>query len=147
MPIRVLFINGVNLNLLGVREPSVYGSRTLESINRKITQFAASRSVKVDFFQSNIEGEIVNEIHKALGVYNAIVINPGAFTHYSIAIRDAISAVGLCCVEVHISNIYKREEFRHHSVIAPVCCGQISGFGEDSYILALESIMLKFSKE
>lgn len=140
---KIMFINGVNLNLLGTREVSVYGSSSLADINSRISRFAETRGFHADFFQSNIEGEIVNKIHNCSGEYDAIVINPGAFTHYSIAIRDAIAAVDIPCVEVHISNIYGREEFRRHSVTASVCVGQISGFGEDSYILAAESVILK----
>lgn len=138
-----MFINGANLNLLGVRETSVYGMKSLDDVNLRISQYAASRGFSAEFFQSNVEGEIIDKIHSCSGKYDAAVINPGAFTHYSIAIRDAISAVDIPFVEVHISNIYGREEFRRHSVTAPVCAGQISGFGEDSYILAAESVILR----
>jgi 3-dehydroquinate dehydratase-2 len=134
---KVLFINGPNLNLLGNRESDVYGSETLESINNRISAKAKEMNMEVTFFQSNHEGEIIDRIQDSPGLYDCIVINPGAFTHYSIAIRDAIKAVNVPVIEVHISNIYSREEFRSKSITAPVCRGQISGFGTDVYILAL----------
>lgn len=135
-----LIINGPNLNLLGDREPGVYGSESLESINKGIKAEADLLNVDVDFFQSNHEGAIIDAIHNARVEFDGIIINPGAFTHYSYAIRDAIAAVRLECIEVHISNVYKREEFRSHSVIAPVCSGQISGLGKMGYILALRGL-------
>ncbi|NLC69396.1 MAG: type II 3-dehydroquinate dehydratase [Clostridiaceae bacterium] len=134
---KILFINGPNLNLLGEREKGIYGSSTLEDINMLVCREAEKLDILVEFMQSNHEGDIIDKIHEARGRYHAIVINPGAFTHYSIAIRDAIKAVELPVIEVHLSNIYAREEFRSKSVIAPVCIGQISGFGVDSYVLAL----------
>lgn len=137
---KILIINGANLNMLGVREPAVYGADTLEIINCEIEKKAIELAVETSFFQSNHEGEIIDQIHLALDNFSGIIINPGAFTHYSYAIRDAISAVGLPCVEVHMSNVYKREEFRHHSVTAAVCVGQISGLGKKGYILALEAL-------
>ena len=137
---KILIINGANLNMLGVREPAVYGADTLEIINCEIEKKALELAVETSFFQSNHEGEIIDQIHLALDNFSGIIINPGAFTHYSYAIRDAISAVGLPCVEVHMSNVYKREEFRHHSVTAAVCVGQISGLGKKGYILALEAL-------
>jgi 3-dehydroquinate dehydratase II len=137
---KILVINGPNLNMLGIREPSIYGSKTLLDINLEVAKAAEQKNVEVDFFQSNIEGEIINCIHEAYGVYQGIVINPGAYSHYSIAIRDAIEAVNLPVIEVHISNIYKREQFRRHSVISEVCIGQISGLGYLGYIYALEAL-------
>ncbi len=136
---RILVINGPNLNLLGTREKDVYGSKTLEEIAVSVNEEAAIMGLDVDFIQSNHEGEIIDCIHAARSQYDALIINPGAYTHYSIAIRDAIKAVELPAVEVHLSNIHAREEFRSHSVIAPVCTGQISGFGADSYLIALKA--------
>ena len=136
---KLLVINGPNLNMLGLREPGVYGNDTLESINKEILSKAKEKGIEVNFFQSNIEGEIINKIHSAVGVYDGIIINPGAYTHYSIAIRDAIASVNVPAVEVHLSNIHKREQFRHTSVTAPVCMGQITGFGKKGYIMALEA--------
>ena len=136
---KLLVINGPNLNMLGLREPGVYGNDTMESINKEILSKAKEKGIEVNFFQSNIEGEIINKIHSAVGVYDGIIINPGAYTHYSIAIRDAIASVNVPAVEVHLSNIHKREQFRHTSVTAPVCMGQITGFGKKGYIMALEA--------
>ncbi len=136
---RILIMNGPNLNLLGKREPDVYGSFTLEEINNRISALATELGVEVSFFQSNHEGELVQKIQDAMGVYQAIVINPGAYTHTSIALRDAISSTGIPTVETHISNIYRREEFRQHSYISGVAVGQISGFGLESYLLALRA--------
>lgn len=138
--LRIAVINGPNLNLLGTREKSVYGERNLEAINADIAREAAGLGVLVSFFQSNSEGTLIDCIHACRGKNEGIVINAGAYTHYSIAIRDAIAAVEIPTVEVHLSNIYAREEFRHTSVIAAVCLGQISGFGTDSYILALHAL-------
>lgn len=139
---KVLVINGPNLNLLGQREREFYGSETLGDIERKTAAEAGRFGIEVAFMQSNHEGGIIDEIHAARGKYDAIIINPGAYTHYSIAIRDALKASGMPAVEVHLSNIYNREEFRSKSVIAPVCAGQISGFGGDGYILALHAVHL-----
>ncbi len=136
---RILVINGPNLNLLGRREPDVYGSLTLDAINERIAALAEELGVDVTFFQSNHEGELVQKIQDAMGVFQAIVINPGAYTHTSVALRDAISSTGIPAVETHISNIYRREEFRKHSYISGVAVGQISGFGPDSYLLALRA--------
>lgn len=136
----ILIINGPNLNMLGVREPGIYGSETLETLYEKIRKKAETLNASVEFFQSNIEGEIINEIHKSMGVFDGIVINPGAFTHYSYAIRDAISSIKVPVIEVHISNVHKREEFRHKSVTAPVCVGQICGLGTNGYLYALEEL-------
>jgi len=136
---KILVINGPNLNLLGKREPQIYGAETLEDINRRIAALAVELGVEVAFFQSNHEGELVQKIQDAMGAYQAIVINPGAYTHTSVALRDAISSTGIPTIETHISNIYKREEFRHHSYISGVAAGQITGFGPDSYLLALRA--------
>ena len=136
---KVLFLNGPNLNLLGTREPEVYGRTTLADIEAKVRERAAQLKVAVDFRQSNQEGELVNWIQEAKGKFEVIVINAAAYTHTSVAVRDAISAVGVPAIEIHLSNIHAREEFRHKSLIAAVCKGQISGFGEKSYILALEA--------
>lgn len=137
---KYLIINGVNLNMLGKREPEIYGSNTLCDLENQITKKAEELGVSVDFFQSNFEGEIVEKIHNAMGVYDGIIINPGAFTHYSYAIRDAFGSVKLPVIEVHISNIHKREEFRHKSVIVPECVGQICGLGFKGYEFALEAL-------
>jgi 3-dehydroquinate dehydratase-2 len=134
---KILVIHGPNLNLLGRREPEVYGNITLAEINQKLKKLAKEKQVELEIIQTNHEGEIVDEIGKTDA--NAIIINPAAFTHTSIAIRDAIAGRGIPTIEVHISNIYKREEFRHKSLIAGVCVGQISGFGVQSYILALQA--------
>jgi 3-dehydroquinate dehydratase II len=136
---KILVIHGPNLNLLGQREPKVYGKVTMNKINSELKKLGAKEGVIVDTVQTNIEGEIVDLIQKAKKVYKAIVINPGGYTHYSVAIRDAISSVKIPTVEVHLSNIHSREEFRQRSVIAPVAVGQISGFGMNSYILGLKA--------
>jgi 3-dehydroquinate dehydratase-2 len=136
---KILVINGPNLNLLGVREKSVYGSETLLDIATAVNTASEELGLETDFVQSNIEGEIIEKLHSARGVYDVIVINAAAYTHYSIAIRDAIKAIEIPTIEIHLSNIHSREEFRHTSVIAPVCVGQICGFGKMSYILALHA--------
>lgn len=138
---KILVIHGPNLNMLGKREPDVYGRTTLEEINKRLSDGAKKAKVGLETFQSNHEGEIVDAIQGAMGKFGAIIINPGAFTHTSVAIRDAIAAVGIPAVEVHLSNIYKREEFRHHSYISGVAAGQIAGFGADSYLLGLRAAL------
>ncbi len=137
---KILIIHGPNLNLLGEREPEIYGSDTMESINAEIQKQAQTLGITCSFFQSNHEGEIIDEIHNARKSFSGIIINPGAYTHYSYAIRDAIAAITIPCIEVHLSNVYSRDEFRSKSVIAPVCKGQIAGFGKQSYILALKGL-------
>jgi 3-dehydroquinate dehydratase-2 len=136
---KILFLNGPNLNLLGTREPEVYGRTTLADIETQVRERAAQLQVAVDFRQSNQEGELVSWIQEAKGKFEVIVFNAAAYTHTSVALRDAISAVGLPTIEIHLSNIHAREEFRHKSLIAPVCRGQICGFGAKSYILGLEA--------
>lgn len=136
---KILFLNGPNLNLLGRREPTVYGKTTLAEIESKVRERAKSLSATVDFRQSNLEGELVGWVQEAKGVFDAIVLNAAAYTHTSIALRDAIAAVGVPTIEIHLSNVHAREEFRHRSLIAPVCKGQITGFGANSYILGLEA--------
>ena len=136
---KVLVIHGPNLNLLGEREVDVYGRFTLEEINAELNKLAAASGIELEILQSSSEGEIVDKIGAAMGKVAAIVINPAGYTHYSVAIRDAIAAVNIPTVEVHLSNIYAREEFRHKSVVAPVATGQISGFGVDSYKLGLQA--------
>jgi len=138
---KFLVINGPNLNMLGQREPGIYGNLSYDELCRYIKREADNMGAEVELYQSNVEGEIINAIHGAKGKFDAVVINPGAYTHYSYAIFDAITAIGLPAVEVHISNIYKREEFRHKSVIAPACEGQISGLGLYGYILALNYLI------
>ncbi|HEX4262709.1 MAG TPA: type II 3-dehydroquinate dehydratase [Verrucomicrobiae bacterium] len=136
---KILFLNGPNLNLLGQREPEVYGRTTLADIEVKVRERAAKLGAEVDFRQSNLEGELVAWIQQSKGNFDVIVLNAAAYTHTSIALRDAISAVGVPTIEIHLSNVHAREEFRHKSLIAPVCKGQISGFGANSYLLALEA--------
>ena len=135
----ILILHGPNLNLLGTREPNVYGRETLAAINAMLTEHAERLQVQVRCLQSNHEGELIDAIHKA--EETALLFNPGAFTHYSIALRDAVAAKGLPTVEVHLSNVHAREEFRHRSVIAPVCLGQISGFGSYSYVVGLAALV------
>jgi 3-dehydroquinate dehydratase-2 len=137
--VKILFLNGPNLNLLGQREPEVYGSTTLADIEKKVRERAADFKAEIAFRQSNVEGELVNWIQEAKGNFDVIVLNAAAYTHTSIALRDAIAAVGVPTIEIHLSNVHAREEFRHKSLIAPVCCGQILGFGQKSYILAVEA--------
>ncbi|MCP4051070.1 MAG: type II 3-dehydroquinate dehydratase [bacterium] len=134
---KILIIHGPNLNMLGLREKSIYGENTLEDLNRKIQLYADTLSIEVDFFQSNSESDIIEKIHASENIYYGLIINPAAYTHYSIAIRDALSSISLPKLEVHLSNIHAREDFRKKSFTAAVCDGQISGLGLNSYILAL----------
>jgi 3-dehydroquinate dehydratase-2 len=138
---KILVIHGPNLNLLGSREPEVYGKTTIGEIDAELKRSAKAKGVDIETFQSNHEGDIVERIGGSKGVFDAIIINPAAYTHTSVAIRDAISAAGVPTIEVHLSNIYAREEFRHTSLIAPVAKGQVSGFGKMSYMMALEAAM------
>ncbi|MDR3244444.1 MAG: type II 3-dehydroquinate dehydratase [Elusimicrobiota bacterium] len=138
---KIMVVNGPNINMLGIREPEIYGKITLKDIENKISELAKELKVEVDFFQSNNESAIVDKIQSLYNNYNALIINPAAFTHTSVAIRDAISSIGLPAIEVHISNIYAREKFRHNSFIAAVCIGQISGLGIDGYLAALRKIV------
>ncbi len=137
---KILFLNGPNLNLLGTREPDKYGTQTLKDIEVYIKEEAKKLNIEVEFYQSNIEGELVNKIQEAKNIYDGIVMNPAAYTHTSVAIRDAIFAVSIPTVEIHISNIHTREEFRKTSLTAPACVGQITGFGINSYKLGLIAI-------
>jgi 3-dehydroquinate dehydratase II len=137
----ILVLHGPNLNLLGQREPEIYGALSLNAINSRLELEATDIQVGIVTAQSNHEGVLVDKIHGALGQHQGILINPGAYTHTSVALRDAIAGVGLPAVEVHLSNVYRREEFRHHSYIAPVAIGQISGFGINSYLLGLNALV------
>ena len=134
---RILILNGPNLNLLGKREPNVYGATTLAELEARLAAFAKERGIEAVCAQSNSEGAIIDALHQAESDYSAVILNAGAYSHYSYAIRDAIAAVSVPVLEVHVSNIYAREEFRRTSVIAPVCAGQISGFGIDGYFMAI----------
>lgn len=137
----IIVLHGPNLNMLGLREPEIYGSTKLDDINSLLVHEGSKLQVKVSALQSNHEGTLVDAIHQAWGKYQGILINAGAYTHTSVAIRDALSAVKIPTVEVHLSNIYQREEFRHHSYIAPIAIGQISGFGAYSYVLGLQALV------
>ncbi len=136
---RILYLNGPNLNLLGTREPETYGRTTLAEIETRVRQRAGELNATIEFRQSNLEGELVSWIQDAMGKFDGIVLNAAAYTHTSIALRDAIAAIQVPTIEIHLSNVHAREEFRHKSLIAPVCRGQITGFGAHSYLLALEA--------
>lgn len=138
---KILIINGVNMNMLGVREPEKYGSMTLKDLEKELYAFSFELGIDIETFQSNFEGEIVEKIQQAKDNFNGIVINAAAYTHTSVAIRDALAAVDIPTVEVHMTNIHAREDFRHKSLIAPICKGQISGFGTESYKLALRALI------
>jgi 3-dehydroquinate dehydratase-2 len=135
--VKILVLHGPNLNILGKREPEIYGKTTLDQINSDIYKFAQENSIEISIYQSNHEGELVTKIQEAINIYDAIVINPAAYTHTSIAIRDAISASNIPTIEVHLTNIFSREDFRHKSLISGVVSGVISGFGANSYILGI----------
>ncbi len=144
---KILVLHGPNLNLLGTREPEIYGRTTLDDINRMIAARAKEAGIEADYLQSNHEGVLVDALQGAPGKgYAFVILNAAAFTHYSVAIRDAIAAISVPVIEVHLSNIHQREEFRHHSVISPVVMGQIAGFGADSYMAALEVVIRRLSE-
>ena len=145
-PIRILVLHGPNLNMLGLREPEIYGTITLADLNAQIAALAAQLGIEVEIFQSNHEGQLVDKIQAAREQCDALVINAGAYTHTSVALLDALLSVGLPVVEVHLSNLYKREEFRHHSYIARAAVGQICGFGVDSYLLGLRAVLATLKK-
>ncbi len=134
---KILVMNGPNLNLLGEREPSVYGDNSLSAINERLKAEAEKNGAEIEFYQSNCEGELIDRLHNARSEFDSVILNAGAYTHYSYAIRDAIAAIKIPVVEVHLSNVHAREEFRHNSVISAVCKGTIAGFGEQSYFMAL----------
>lgn len=135
---KILVMNGPNLNLLGQREPGIYGTENYEYLCTMVKEHGQAKGAQVNCYQSNHEGDLIDAIHSANGVYDAIVFNPGAFTHYSYALHDALKAVQVPCIEVHISNVHQREEFRHKSVTAPACVGQICGLGLKGYLLAMD---------
>lgn len=139
--LRVLVLNGPNLNMLGKREPEIYGSQTLDQIMQELTQYAASNNVEITHFQSNNEAELINTTHSAFGQFDNIIINPAAFTHTSFALRDALLSVSIPFIEVHLSNIYQREAFRHHSYFSDVATGVLCGFGASGYTMALDAIL------
>ena len=143
---KILLINGANLNMLGIREPEKYGGKTLREIEESVINRGKELGARVDVWQSNIEGEIVEKIQQALGVYDGIIINAGGYTHTSVVIRDAIAAVQIPTIEVHMTNIHSREEFRHTSLLSGVCKAIVAGFGNDSYILALDGLVKSIKK-
>ena len=144
---KILVVNGPNLKLLGTREPSIYGRETLDAIIEKLRAYAGARGIEIFHSQSDLEGELVSAIGSARGVYDGIVINPAAYTHTSVALRDALAACGVPAVEIHLSNTHKRESFRHESLTVPVCVGQIMGFGGNGYVLALEGLVQHIEQE
>jgi 3-dehydroquinate dehydratase-2 len=144
---KILFLNGPNLNLLGTREPGIYGAASLAEIEKSVRDRASENGAEIEFGQSNVEGELVTAIQKAEGVFDAIVLNAAAYTHTSIALHDAISAVDTPVIEIHLSNVHAREEFRRESMIAAACVGQISGFGARSYLLGLDAAISVVGKE
>lgn len=137
---KLLVINGPNLNMLGIREPEKYGNASLSDIEKDLYAYSFELGIDIETFQSNHEGEIIDKIQQAMGKFEGILINPGAYAHTSVAIRDAISSINLPCVEIHMTNIHAREEFRQKSLLAAVCAGQISGFGQNSYKLGLKAL-------
>ena len=143
---KILIMHGPNINLTGIREPGHYGSTPFAEMNEEFVAYAKANGADCDVFQSNHEGELIDRLHAAMGVYDGIVLNAGAYTHYSYAIRDAIAAIQMPVVEVHMSNVHKREEFRHHSVLSPVCSGVICGFGKNSYILGISALLQLLSE-
>ena len=144
---KLYVINGANLNLLGTREPAIYGGKTLDDINAEIVKKCSSLNCEVVFFQSNCEGAIIDKLHEAGEKADGVIINPGAYTHYNYAIRDAISSIAVPVVEVHISNIHAREDFRHKSVISEVCKGVLCGFGSEGYLMAAEFLIKSFGEK
>lgn len=139
---KILVMNGINLGMLGTREPGKYGSRTLDEISAELKEWASARgNLQIDFFSTNFEGEFVEKLYEAAEKYDGVVMNAGAWSHYSIGIRDAIAGSAVSAVEVHITNVYSREEFRHNQVLAPVCVGTMSGFGTDVYRLGVEGLI------
>jgi len=146
---QILVLHGPNLNMLGQREPEVYGSLSLEELDQRLTHYGAQIGLKVSTDQSNLEGELINRLHQSVEYAAGVLFNPGGYTHTSVALRDAITAISVPVIEVHISNVYAREDFRHKSLIAPVCTGKITGFGWHSYLLGLQafSLMLKMNQE
>ena len=139
--VSILMLHGPNLNLLGTREPEYYGTLTLEELNNRLIGIGLEKGIELRTFQSNIEGKLIDALHDAVGWAEGVIFNPGAYTHTSVALRDAVAGIGIPVVEVHLSNVYTRERFRHKSLIAPVCVGKITGFGWRSYIYGLEALI------